>query len=546
MAATLAPDGSAPSQGPAGPAGPRPASPQPAAAPPAVLPPLQGRARALGTLALSLATFMNVLDTSIANVSIPAIAGDLGVSPTQGTWVITSFAVANAIAVPLTGWLTRRIGPVRLFTGSVLAFVLASWLCGLAPSIEALIAFRVLQGLVAGPMIPLSQTLLLSSYPPALAGTAMAMWAMTTLVAPVMGPLLGGWITDNIAWPWIFYINVPVGLLAAGITWSIYRRRDPGPRRVPLDVVGLGLLVLWVGALQVMIDKGKELDWFASQQIVVLAVVAAVGFLFFLAWELTEANPIVELRLFARRNFLLGTASLSLAYGLFFGNVVLLPLWLQQSLGYTATWAGIAMAPVGLLAIVLSPWVGRNVGRIDPRRLATVAFLGFGFVLWLRSGFTPDVTLQHVLVPTVLQGAAMAFFFIPLQSIVFSGLGPAQLPAASGLSNFVRITAGAIGTSVFTTAWESRTALHHAHLTEGLDAANGAAVATLAQLQASGLTEPQARATLARLVDQQASTMAVTDLFHVSALLFVALIAVVWLARPARGSAGAAGGGGAH
>ena len=213
------------------------ASPAPAASAPAaaarapVFPPLQGVERAIGTVVLSLAVFMNVLDSSIANVSIPAISGDLGVSPNQGTWIITSFAVANGIAVPLTGWLTQRFGQVRLFTASVLLFVLASWLCGLAPNIEALIAFRVLQGLVAGPMIPLSQTLLLASYPPAMAGTAMALWAMTTLVAPVMGPLLGGWITDNINWPWIFYINVPVGLVSAALTWSIYRSRDPGRAR---------------------------------------------------------------------------------------------------------------------------------------------------------------------------------------------------------------------------------------------------------------------------------------------------------------------------
>src|SRR5204863_5815255 len=224
-----------------------------APAAPAAHPPLHGTPLILGTVALSLATFMNVLDSSIANVSIPAIAGDLGVSPSQGTWVITSFAVANAISVPLTGWLTQRFGQVRLFTGSVLLFVVMSWLCGLAPNIESLIFFRVLQGLVAGPMIPLSQTLLLGSYPPKKAGSAMAMWAMTVLVAPVVGPLLGGWITDNISWPWIFYINIPVGLIAAGITWSIYHKRDPGPKRVPLDYVGLGLLVLWVGALQIMI-----------------------------------------------------------------------------------------------------------------------------------------------------------------------------------------------------------------------------------------------------------------------------------------------------
>ncbi|HJW11210.1 MAG TPA: DHA2 family efflux MFS transporter permease subunit, partial [Albitalea sp.] len=447
--------------------------------------PLHGSQLLLGTVALSLATFMNVLDSSIANVSIPAIAGDMGVSPSQGTWVITSFAVANAISVPLTGWLTQRFGQVRLFAASVLLFVLASWLCGLAPNIGMLIFFRVLQGLVAGPMIPLSQTLLLASYPAAKAGTAMAMWAMTVLVAPVVGPLLGGWITDNISWPWIFYINVPVGLVAAGLTWSIYRKRDPGPRRVPLDYVGLGLLVLWVGALQIMIDKGKELDWFASGQIVTLAIVAVVGFLFFLAWELTETHPIVDLRLFVQRNFLLGTLALSLGYGLFFGNVVLLPLWLQQYMGYTATWAGMAMAPVGVLAIMLSPWVGKNISRIDPRRLATVAFVGFGIVLWMRSRFNVQADFTDVMIPTVMQGAAMAFFFIPLQAIVFSGLPAQRMPAAAGLSNFVRITAGAFGTSIMTTLWDDRAQMHHAHIAETINRSNDAATATLNQLGAA-------------------------------------------------------------
>ncbi len=392
----------------------------------------------LGTIALSLATFMNVLDTSIANVSIPAISGDLGVSPSQGTWVITSFAVANAISVPLTGWLTQRFGPVRLFVMSILLFVVASWLCGLAPNIGMLIAFRVLQGFVAGPMIPLSQTLLLASYPRAKSGTAMAMWAMTVLVAPVAGPLLGGWITDNISWPWIFYINIPVGLAAAAVTWSIYRSRDPGPRKTKLDYVGLGLLVVWVGALQIMVDKGKELDWFNSTQIVVLAATAAIGFAFFLAWELTEKHPVVDLRLFGRRNFLMGTAALSVAYGLFFGNVVLLPLWLQQYMGYTATWAGLATAPVGILAIVLSPWVGKNVTRIDPRKLSTVAFLGFGFVLWMRSHFNTQADYRdHPPADgaagcgdgVLLHPAAGGDLFRPRAGALARGGGPEQLRA---------------------------------------------------------------------------------------------------------------------
>jgi MFS transporter, DHA2 family, multidrug resistance protein len=524
--------------------GAAPPAPPPAPPRPIAFAPLKGSELVLGTIALSLATFMNVLDSSIANVSIPAISGDMGVSPSQGTWVITSFAVANAISVPLTGWLTQRFGQVRLFTMSVLLFVIASWLCGLAPNMGMLIFFRVMQGLVAGPMIPLSQTLLLASYPAAKAGTAMAMWAMTVLVAPVAGPLLGGWITDNISWPWIFYINIPVGLFAAGLTWSIYRKRDPGPRRVPLDVVGLGLLVLFVGAMQVMIDKGKELDWFSSGQIVTLAVTATVAFLFFLAWELTDKHPIVDLRLFARRNFVTGTMSLSIAYGLFFGNVVLLPLWLQQYMGYTATWAGLATAPVGILAIILSPWVGKNVSKIDPRKLATVAFLGFGLVLWMRSNFNAQADFTTILIPTVLQGAAMAFFFIPLQAIVFSGLTPDKMPSAAGLSNFVRITAGAVGTSLFTTLWEDRAILHHAQLTEAVNRGNDTAVQTMNQLGTVGLSNEQAMASVNRMIDQQAYTMAVTDIFYLSALLFFVLIAVVWLAKPKPSAA--AGGGGAH
>jgi len=520
---------------PAPPAPPRPAAPAGG--------PLHGTQLVLGTVALSLATFMNVLDSSIANVSIPAIAGDMGVSPSQGTWVITSFAVANAISVPLTGWLTQRFGQVRLFAGSVLLFVIASWLCGLAPNIESLIFFRVVQGLVAGPMIPLSQTLLLGSYPQAKAGTAMAMWAMTVLVAPVVGPLLGGWITDNIAWPWIFYINIPVGLVAAGITWSIYHKRDAGPRRVPLDYVGLGLLVLWIGALQIMVDKGKELDWFNSTQIVLLAVTCVVGFLFFLAWELTETHPIVDLRLFGQRNFALATLALSLGYGLFFGNVVLMPLWLQQYMGYTATWAGMAMAPVGVLAIVLSPWVGKNVTKIDPRKLASVAFLGFGIVLWMRSRFNVQTEFSGVLIPTVLQGAAMAFFLIPLQAIVFSGLPPPRMPAAAGLSNFVRITAGAVGTSIFTTLWESRANMHHAHIAEAINRGNDAATATLSQLGAAGFSNDQSLAMVNRLIDQQAYTMAATDLFYLSSVLFVLMISVVWLTKPKAGGAGGDAGG---
>jgi MFS transporter, DHA2 family, multidrug resistance protein len=508
--------------------------------------PLRGMPLALGAIALSLATFMNVLDTSIANVSLPAIAGDLGVSPDQGTWVITSFAVANAISLPLTGWMTRRFGQVRLFTWSVMLFVAASFLCALAPTIGLLILFRVIQGAVAGPMIPLSQSLLIASFPKSKAGTALSVWAITTMVAPVAGPLLGGWITDNISWPWIFYINVPVGLAAGVITWIIYRKRETPTVRVPIDTVGLGLLVLWVGALQVLLDKGKDLDWFNSSQIVVLAIVAGIGLFSFLVWELTEKHPIVDLSLFRRRNFLVASVAIALAYGAFFGNVVLLPLWLQQYMGYTATLAGVVLAPVGIMAILLTPAVGRAMRRSDPRLLATAAFVIFSVVLLMRSRFNTDTPISVLLLPTIIQGAAMACFFVPLVTLSLSGLAPERIPAASGLFNFARITAGSFGTSIVTTLWDRRATLHHARLIERLSATDSGTVQLVSGLQAGSTTGGLNRALLDRVVDQQAFMLSANDIFLGSAVLFLLLIGIIWFARPSSASAASAGASAAH
>jgi len=509
-------------------------------------PALRGTTLAIGTLALSLATFMNVLDTSIANVSLPSIAGDLGVSPDQGTWVITSFGVANAISLPLTGWLSQRFGQVKLFTASVFLFVITSFLCALAPTLSILILFRVLQGAVAGPMIPLSQSLLLSSYPDSKSGTALGMWSITTLVAPVVGPLLGGWITDNIAWPWIFYINVPVGIVAGILTWIIYHKRETPTARVPIDSIGLGLLVLWVGAMQVLLDKGKDLDWFNSGQIVVLAIVAVIGFTVFVIWELTDRHPIVDLSLFRRRNFWVSTLAMLLAYGMFFGNVVLLPLWLQQYMGYTATLAGLVLAPVGVLAIFLTPIVGRVMHRIDPRIFVTISFAIFALVLFMRADFNTDATIGTLLIPTLIQGAAMACFFIPLIAIGLSGLTPDRIPAASGLMNFARITAGSFGTSIVTTLWDRRATLHHAQLVERLTPGSPATSQALAQMHSGGFGTQQSYGLLNRLVDNQAFMLSANDIFYVSGVLFLVLMFVIWLARPTTGAAGAAGASGAH
>ncbi len=515
----------------------------PAALPP--LPPLAGWQLALGTVALSTATFMNVLDTSIANVSIPAIAGDLGVSPSQGTWVITSFAVASGIALPLTGWLAQRFGPVRLFTTSVLLFTLVSWLCGLATTLQQLILLRVLQGAVAGPMIPLSQSLLLGSFRREQSGMALALWSLTALVAPVVGPVLGGWITDNIHWAWIFYINVPVGLFAAATTWWLYRERESPRVHRPVDLVGLALLVIWIGSFQIMLDKGKELDWFASPQIVALAITAAVGFVVFLIWELTDEHPVVDLGLFANRNFWAATLTISVGYGAFFGNIVLLPLWLQQHMGYTPTLAGLAMAPVGLIAIVLSPIVGNYINRVDARIFATIGFAIFAVVLRMRSHFNTEIDFVTLLWPTLIQGAAIAFFFIPLYNLALAGVPPDKIASGTGLMNFSRITAGAFGASVVTTVWEDRAAMHHAYLVEHINITNNAWSGASAMLQQqSQWTAPEVAAQVNRLIDQQAFMLAANDIFAASSLLFVALLGFVWIARPQTNAL--AGDAGAH
>ncbi len=524
-------------------AAPTPA-PRPAVASGA-LPPLEGMTVVLGTVALSLATFMNVLDVSIANVSIPSIAGALGVSPDQGTWVITSFAVANGISMPLTGWLTRRLGQVRLFTASTILFVISSMLCGLAPTFSLLVMFRALQGAVAGPMIPLSQALLLSSYPKTRAGAALGVWSMTTLVAPVVGPVLGGWITDNISWPWIFYINVPIGIVAAVVTWSIYRHRETPTAKVPIDKVGLGLLVLWVGSLQIMLDKGKNLDWFSSPFIVVLAIVAVISFVVFLVWELTDKHPVVDLSLFGERNFVVSSIAMSIGYGLFFGNVVLLPLWLQQYMGYTATLAGLVLAPVGLLAILLTPLVGRLVDRLDPRWFVTVSFLVFALVMFMRADFNTQANFETLLMPTLIQGAAMATFFIPLLALAFSGLEPERIASASGLINFTRITAGSFATSITTTLWWQRATVHHAQLVERLTS-NAQAAQFMTNVHAAGLSRQQGGVLLNHLVNQQAYMLSADDIFYASGYLFVAMVVLIWFARPSKTAASAEVSAGAH
>ncbi len=424
------------------------------------LPPLKGGALALTAIALALGTFMQVLDSSIANVSIPTIAGNLGVSPDQGTWVITSFAVSNGISVPVSAFLMQRFGVVRTFVISVILFTLASLLCGISWSLGSLVFFRVVQGAVSGPMIPGSQALLIAIFPPQKRGTALAIWSMTTLIAPICGPIFGGYISDNFTWPWIFLINLPVGIVCAAICWRMLKTRETPTRKVPIDRIGFALLVVWVGCLQVALDKGKDADWFASPLITTLIVITVIGFVAWLIWELTDANPIVDLSLFKSRNFAIGTLAFCLGYGLLFGNLVLLPLWLQTQLNYTATWAGLVAAPAGIAAVVLSPIAARVMSKVDARWTATLSFVAFAISYLMRANYTPDASFAVLMMPMIVQGIAMSVFFVSMLTILLNGIPPQKIPAASGLSNFARITAGGFAASLTTVIWDRREAVH--------------------------------------------------------------------------------------
>ena len=495
--------------------------------------PLQGGALAMLTLVLSLATFMLVLDSTIANVAIPTIAGDLGASSSQGTWVITSFGVANAISIPITGWLAKRFGEVRLFLIATLLFVLASWLCGIANSLEMLIVFRVLQGAVAGPIIPLSQSLLLNNYPPEKRGMALAFWSMTIVVAPICGPILGGWISDNIHWGWIFFINVPIGLAVVLISWKILEGRESRISHQPVNTIGLILLALGVGALQLMLDQGRELDWFNSTEIVVLTIIAAVGLIALIIWELTDDNPVVDVSLFKSRNFTVGCVSTSLAFLVYSGTVVLIPLLLQQVYNYTATWAGLAAAPVGLLPILLAPIIGKFGNKIDMRILITVSFMVYALTFYWRAvTFEPEMTFMDVALPQFVQGLAVACFFMPLTTITLSGLPPEKMASASSLFNFLRTLAGSIGTSLTTFIWYNREAVHHTQLTEAINPYNPISQQFFQTMGSFGLSEEQTASYIARQITAQGFIIGANEIFLVSAITFISLVVLIWFAKP--------------
>ncbi|TPW33374.1 DHA2 family efflux MFS transporter permease subunit [Martelella alba] len=493
--------------------------------------PLSGLALIAAALAIGTGNFMVVLDSTIANVSVPTIAGSVGVSVSQGSWVITSYAVAEAITVPLTGWLARKFGALRVFIFCYLAFGLVSVFCGMSQSLGMLIAGRVMLGLCGGPIMPLSQMLLMRIFPPKQATGAAVLWAMTTLIGPIAGPILGGVICDSFGWQWIFFIKVPIALVGGVLVFSLTRGlSDPrGPARI--DKVGLALLVVWVAALQIVLDEGRNHDWFASREIVILAIIAAIGFASFLIWELTDDNPIVDLKIFRYRGFSAAAVTFAGGFGAFFAAIVILPLWLQQNMGYTATWAGYATGIMGILALISAPIVGKASETIDPRLILSVGILGLGAMTAWRMTFNSDVTFMQMAWPTLFTGPFMVMFFVPVTGLAISCVGPEEQANAAGLSNFMRTLAGAFATSLVQTGWANQARVNQTELVNAMPHANE----VVAGMVASGTPYDAAVASLTRMVEHQSVLLSTLNMFGAITIVFVVAAMLPWLIPKPKG-----------
>ncbi|WP_408361879.1 DHA2 family efflux MFS transporter permease subunit [Paraburkholderia sp. RL18-103-BIB-C] len=504
-------------------------------------PPLSGARLALLTFALSLATFIEVLDSTVTNVAVPSIAGSLAVSNSQATWVISSYSVAAAIAVPLTGWLSQRIGEARLFVWSVLLFTLTSLLCGMAGNLELLVLCRALQGLTSGPMVPLSQAILLRAFPPHRRVLALALWAMTVLLAPIFGPVLGGWIIDQFSWPWIFFINLPIGLFAFTACAAMLHREPPDPHQPPMDTMGILLLVVGVGTLQAVLDLGRDHGWFDSSLIVGLSLIAALALVSLLIWESAEPYPVIDLSLFRDRTFSFGVAIISLGMVSFSVIGVIFPLWLQTVMGYSAFQAGLTVAPLGILALVFSMLIGIFLDRFDARVVTSFGFLVFFAVLAWDAHFTLTMSFWQIVTPTFIQGIGLPCFFIPLSAAILSRIPNEKLAAASGLSNFLRTLSAAFGTALSVTWWDNRAAHHYGNLAQSVTHASTGTSLFMRSLQTLGLG-PNQLAAVRNVVEQQAYMMATNDLFYMASLVCLALAVLMWATRPWRGISAARAG----
>ncbi len=496
-------------------------------------------------VAVMSSTFMEVLDTTVVNVSLRHIAGNLSASTDEATWTLTSYLVANAIILPMTGWLASTFGRKRLLLASVTGFTIASFLCGLAPSLGFLIVCRVIQGACGGGLQPLSQAILLESFPPEKRGQAMAFWALGIVVAPMLGPVAGGWITDNYSWRWVFYINVPIGVIALILTQMFvfdpsYLRKKPSG----IDYWGIGLLVLGIGSLQIMLDKGQEADWFGSRFIVTLAVLATIGLVGLIIRELRTDHPIIDLSVFKYRSFAIGTALMTGVGFVLYGSTVLLPLLMQELLGYTATHAGVTNLPRGMASFMAMPLIGILIGRVDARKLLGTGLFFSAVAMFLLSRMSLDVGFWNFWVALTLQGTALGLVFVPLTTATNDPIPKERLGAATSIFNLMRNVGASVGISMVETMQFRRMQAHINVLGQHVNSANFRAQATLQGMQGSMMAKgadsatanKQAYAAMWAIVQRQAAMLSYNDVFFFLGVMFLVMFPFIFLmTRPKRG-----------
>jgi len=484
---------------------------------------LRGFPLYLLTFALSLGSFLMVLDYSIANVSLPYIAGDLAVSNNDGTWVITMFAIGNAIVLPMSGWLANQFGSVRVMVGSTALFTLASWLCAASFSFPMLVLMRFLQGVVSGPMLPMSQSLLLLNHPPESRKQALAFWQTIIVVGPIIGPILGGWICQDSVWPWIFYINLPVGTFCFLIVFFLLKNRETSLDKQHLDWTGFALLCFAIIPLQIFLDRGEQYDWFHSKIIVFLAVVAAVSFIALIWREWNHPKPLIDLKLFKIKTFAAMTFALAVSYMLFFSAVVLTPLWLQTRMGYDSLNAGLVVAPMGIVSACTSMLIERTMVKVGEKPLLFLSFIFFASVFFYTATFTTDVSFEKISLSRFFLGIAIAFYVIPLFTLSVKDIPRDKLSMASGIFFFFRSVASAVGTSLFVYFWDRRSIFYHSRLIESTTPYNDLTNEAFSLFEHLEMPKEAAREQLNILLDQQAYMLGLNDIFYLMGWCYLGL-----------------------
>ena len=480
-------------------------------------------------LVLAFSNFIVVLDMTVANVSVPHIAGSLGVPLNQGSWVITSYAVAEAITVPLTGWLAGRWGSLRMYLLAMTGFGLFSLLCGSAVTLEMMVVCRIAQGLCGGLVMPLAQTLLLRIFPLEQRPKAMLLAAMTTMLGPALGPIIGGLISDNVSWHWIFLINIPLVAVCVMAGRALLPPAETPTRKLPIDVIGLCLMLAWVGSLQFMLDIGREHDWFDDPLIVALACIAAVGFVAFIIWELTDEHPVVDLRVFRHSAFTFGVIAMALCFGAYFASIVLIPQWLQSSMGYPAMLAGFVTSCTALAALTTAQLASKAVARgFDPRFLVSLSVFWLGCMALFRASWTSEADFWTLAAPQLIQGFGMSFFMLPLTTISLGSVPMEETATAAGIQNFVRTLSVGVATALVLTVQGNTQQAARSEIAGKLQPDE-----TLRALSQAGFSDQAAISYINSLVDREATTLAVDGVFWITAAVFFLCAIVVWFApRP--------------